>query len=844
MISSEFALVAIDRAFNAIGHELTYAIPEELRATLAIGCAVRVPLARKHVIGYIVGFTQNLDFEPQQLRSISGLAARAPIFDENALRLARWMSAYYHVPLAECLACCMPQGWQAATERKYSYVGERDATLPTFAGAPATQLARAPRRKQIAQVLMNATKPLTIKQIKALLVEKIADPTLLAALAAMVAQGIVAETESIAVPELKPRRVRAAQLSKNFFLDEAAWQKLEKNAPKQAKTLRGLQQGDTSTPLPVAKLAHDCGADSATLRALEKKGWIEILVIEQARTPVKELPPPDQQRVKLTGEQRVAVTQIAHALESGNPQTLLLQGVTASGKTEVYLHAIEKCLQLGKRALVLVPEIALTAQTVEIFQRRFQERVAILHSALSAGERFDEWRRARAGRADIMVGARSAVFAPCRELGLIIIDEEHDHSYKQDSMPRYHARDVALKRAAIEGAVLVLGSATPALESYHRAVRGEYSHVRLTKRVADRQLPAVEVVDMTGEAKAGTVPVLSARLQAELCETLNRGEQAIVFLNRRGFATYVQCVGCGYVARCAHCDVSLTFHRGAGELRCHHCGKMELAPEACPQCNDSMLGFSGTGTEKVESEVAAMLARSGLEDAKILRLDRDTTMHKGAHGKILGEFRQGKAQVLIGTQMVTKGLDFPNVTLVGVISADTALNVPDFRAAERTFQLLAQVAGRAGRGDRPGKVLIQALATDHYAIEAARSQDYEAFVQQEIELRQSPPYPPYSYIVNIISSNEDLDVARQRIESLALKFHEAIANQTSTPGTGCELLGPVECPIARVKNKFRFHLLLRDRNRPRLHRVLDTYDKLPRDAREGLTVDVDAMTIL
>jgi primosomal protein N' (replication factor Y) len=854
-----FALVAIDRAYGTSGRELTYAIPDELRETLAIGSAVRVPLARRSAVGYVVGFTETLDFEAQQLRAISGLAARAPIFEENALRLARWMSAYYHVALAECLACCMPQGWQAAMERQYSYAGERDATLPTFDDAPPSQLARAPRQKQIAQVLMRAAGPLSIKQIKKQLGEKISDSAIGGVLATMVEQGLVVETESIATPDLKPRRVRAARLRDDFSLDEEGWQKLEKSAPKQATALHRLQQQDASTPLPVAALAHDFGIDSATLRALEKKGWVEILTVEQARAPVKELPPPDKHRVHLTDEQRNAVAQIAQALEfrvssselasqpetrNPKPETILLQGVTASGKTEVYLHAIEKCLQLGKRALVLVPEIALTAQTVEIFQRRFQERVAILHSALSAGERFDEWRRARAGRADIVVGARSAVFAPCRDLGLIIIDEEHDHSYKQDSTPRYHARDVAQKRAAIEGAVLVLGSATPSLESYHRAARGEYSHLHLTKRVAERRLPTVEIVDMTGEAKAGTVPVLSTQLQTELCETVARGEQAIVFLNRRGFATYVQCIGCGYVARCPNCDVSLTFHRGANELRCHHCGGVEPVPEACPQCDDSMLGFSGTGTEKVESEVAALLSRRGLTNAKILRLDRDTTSSKGAHGKILGEFRQGKAQVLIGTQMVTKGLDFPNVTLVGVISADTALNVPDFRAAERTFQLLAQVAGRAGRGDRPGKVLIQALATDHYAIEAARAQDYEAFVKQEIELRQSPPYPPYSYIVNVVSSDEDLETARRRIEALALKFHEAIAGEASTPGAGCELLGPVECPIARVKNKFRFHLMLRDRNRPRLHRILGAYDELPRDAREGLTVDVDAMTIL
>ena len=602
------------------------------------------------------------------------------------------------------------------------------------------------------------------------------------------------------------------------------------------------------------------------MNALEKKGWIEISQLEQARVPTQQLPPPDEKRVRLSLEQKAAVQKIGELLNALNQnpqppasssQTLLLQGITASGKTEVYLHAIENCLQLGKRALVLVPEIALTAQTVEIFQRRFQERVAILHSALSAGERFDEWRKIRSSRADIVVGARSAIFAPIRDLGLIVMDEEHDHSYKQDATPRYHARDVALKRAQIEDAVLVLGSATPSLESWHRATKGEYSHVRLQARVSGRALPSVEVVDMTTEAKMGALPVLSSRLKVELCETVARGEQAIIFLNRRGFATYVQCVGCGYSERCPNCDVALTFHRAARELRCHHCGFVKNVPEECPQCKGWMLGFTGTGTEKVEAEVLQLLSKNSLGEIKTLRLDRDTTERKGAHGDILGRFRQGRAQILIGTQMVTKGLDFPNVTLVGVISADTALNVPDFRAAERTFQLLAQVSGRAGRGEKPGKVLIQTLATDHYAIESAILQNFEMFVEQEIAFRREPPYPPFAYVVNIVSSDEVLETARARIEQLALKFHDAIAAECkagagSTPNAGqgdaasggCEILGPVECPIARVKNKFRFHLMLRDRNRPRLHRVLRAFDELPREARDGLMIDVDAMTIL
>ncbi|MBV9469103.1 MAG: primosomal protein N', partial [Abitibacteriaceae bacterium] len=580
--------------------------------------------------------------------------------------------------------------------------------------------------------------------------------------------------------------------------------------------------------------------------------YIEFTLLEQRRAPVPHMPPSDTRHIQLTSEQKAAVAAIEESLravsnqrsatntESSSLSTILLQGVTASGKTEVYLNSIEHCLALGRRALVLVPEIALTAQTVEIFQRRFQERVAILHSAMSAGERFDEWRRVRSGRADIIVGARSAIFAPCRDVGLIIIDEEHDHSYKQDAMPRYHARDVALKRAALENAVLVLGTATPSLESYQHALKGDFKHIKMTQRIGTRRLPDVEIVDMTEEAKMGTLPVLSQRLKDALCETVARGEQAIVFLNRRGFATYVQCLGCGHVERCPNCDVTLTYHRRAQMLRCHHCDHAAPVLEECPQCKGWMIGFTGTGTEKVESEVAALLKERGLCAATVLRLDRDTTSQKGAHGKILGEFRQGKAQVLIGTQMVTKGLDFPKVTLVGVIAADTALNVPDFRAAERTFQLLAQVAGRAGRGEQPGRVLIQTLCTDHYAIESARSQDYEKFVEQEMELRKLPPYPPFSYVVNIIAQDEDAAVAQKRIQTLALQFQGAIERE----GGATELLGPVDCPLSRVKGKYRFHLMLRDRSRPRLHRVLGVYDRLSRDAREGITIDVDAMTIM
>ncbi|HVF09620.1 MAG TPA: primosomal protein N', partial [Abditibacteriaceae bacterium] len=881
-----YVTVAIDRGVSSVEKELTYGVPPELRAVLQPGFAVLVPLGRQTLTGYVTGFATEIDFDPKYLRFVVRPASRAPLFDARTLKLARWMSAYYHCSLSECLNCLVPHGWQLNSERHYAFAAED-------VNRALSSLLRSPRQMQVAQVLMKSERPLSQKQIEKSLHEKsVNDRSAKSqgvedALKKLVEQGIVTVADELLDPGMKPRRVQAVRLLPSAALDEEQWRQLEKTARKQALALRqlwalqnaseleieGTAAGAQSTPsvtvpslavpslaVPALRLAREFGIDAGILRGLEKKGYVEFTTVEQGRAPTAHMPQADVKRVQLTDEQSTAVAAIAAALREVSgakgqethvadappetppaaPGTLLLQGVTASGKTEVYLAAIEHCLQLGRRALVLVPEIALTAQTVEIFQRRFQERVAILHSALGAGERFDEWRRARSGRADIVVGARSAIFAPCRDIGLIIIDEEHDHSYKQDATPRYHVRDVALKRAALENAVLVLGSATPSLESYYHATRGDYGHLKMTRRIGTRRMPDVEIVDMTEEARMGRLPVLSRRLQDALCETVARGEQAIIFLNRRGFATYVQCLGCGHVERCINCDVSLTYHRGARELRCHHCGYVATVPEACRKCEGWLLGFDGTGTEKVENEVVTLLRDRGLSEVATLRLDRDTTSQKGAHGKILGEFRQGRAQVLIGTQMVTKGLDFPKVTLVGVISADTALNVPDFRAAERTFQLLAQVGGRAGRGDEHGRVLVQTLTTDHYAIQAACTHDYEMFIQNEIEARQSPAYPPYSHIINIISADEDVQVAQARIEELAVQFLEAIERE----GGGTELLGPVDCPLARVKSKFRFHLMLRDRNRPRLHRVLGVYDRLARDAKEGLTVDVDAASIL
>lgn len=851
-----FALVALDRNQNAIGRELHYAIPARLRERVSLGMAVLVPFGAQRLTGYVVALEDECDCDLSQLKGVSDVIGRSPVFDDRALKLARWMAAYYHCSLGECLACMVPSGWQVASERKY------------FVCAPeplrALRDLRSQRQAHIVRLLLSSDKPLALRDIQKLLPPapeaslKSDRAALSEALKKLEAAQVIASEDELAAPGVRPRRVLAARLleATDAVPNEA---KLLANAPRQHQALQVLATLAQAEGAPghfaIALLKKEHGIDAASLRALEKKGALAIEAVEASRASHLKLPPRDTGRPALSEEQAAAVAEISDALQlargedgqADKAQTVLVQGVTASGKTEVYLNAIEKCLSMGRRALVLVPEIALTAQTVEIFQRRFQDKVAILHSALGAGERFDEWRRARSGAAEIVVGARSAIFAPCRDVGLIVIDEEHDGSYKQDATPRYHARDVALRRASLDGAVVVLGSATPSLESYHRATKGEYRHVKLLKRFASRPLPTVEIVDMTSEVKMGEVPILSQRLQDELVEAVGRGEQAIIFLNRRGFATYVQCLSCGRVESCPNCDVSLTFHKGVGLLKCHHCDFEKPVLHECPQCQGWMIGFTGSGTEKVQSVVEELLSKRGLKSAQVLRMDRDTTMAKGSHARIIGEFRAGQAQVLIGTQMVTKGLDFPRVTVVGVISADTALNVPDFRASERTFQLLAQVAGRAGRGDALGRVLIQTLATDHFAIVAAKEHDFESFVSQELAQRREVPYPPFAHVVNIISQDEDEARAREKLTRLARRIEVEIHRQkASLPAgaLGTELLGPVSCPIARVKSKFRFHLMLRDRSRPRLHQVLEVFDRLSRAEAEGLTVDVDCMAIL
>lgn len=565
----------------------------------------------------------------------------------------------------------------------------------------------------------------------------------------------------------------------------------------------------------------------ALVRGLEGRGAVAIAAQRIRRAP--ELPNPEGGApLPPTDEQAAAIRAIAQA-EPG--EVFLLLGVTGSGKTEVYLQAIASTLARGEQALVLVPEIALTPQTVARFRARFGDRIAVLHSALGDGERHDEWQRLRSGEARVGIGARSAIFAPVARLGLVIIDEEHESSYKQDVAPRYHARSVALQRAAFEGARIVLGSATPSVETYQRALAGEYRLLELPRRIHDRALPPVFVVDMRAELEAGHRSIFSRRLTEELVACLSRGEQAILLINRRGYATFVLCRSCGEAVRCPHCSVSLTYHRSNEALRCHYCDHREEPPKRCPSCQSPSIKHFGAGTQQV-LEAAEQL----LPEARILRLDRDTTSHKGSHQQILDAFAQGEADVLIGTQMVAKGLDMPRVSLVGIMAADSSLNLPDFRAGERTFQLLTQVAGRAGRGEIPGQVILQTYAPDHPSVRFAQAHDVQAFFEFELRAREELRYPPFLHLINVVVSAEVAaaawKVAHQLVERLDT-FPDVLA------------LGPAEAALAQLRGRFRVQVLIKTGDLGLARRALrEAVRQTERPQGVRMAIDVEPASLL
>ena len=800
------------------------------------GSRVLVPFRRGERVGWVLG--------PGDPRGIRGIRPVLDVLDaqpsvpSDALRLARWIADYYVAPLGLVLRSMLPS---VLSDRS------RDLLRPLPPESAARKEDLPGRSRRVLETLRNRAGPARVSSLR----KELDMGSIWPEIRRLRSLGLLEHwTEP---PPEPPVRTRKVVRLRSWLTDLTERERVFARADRQRECFELLVERGGSSPL--AGLQSDHGFSRSVIAGLQAKGLVEVGDDEVLRDPFagSGSEPDPAFRPRPTEAQAQVLKHLLGSLDEATPSPVLLRGVTGSGKTLVYLSLLEEVVtRRGRSAIVLVPEISLTPQTVSRFRSWFGDQVAVLHSALSDGERFDQWRQIRTGQRRIVVGARSALFAPLPDLGAIVVDEEHDGSYKQSETPRYHARDVAVVRAALTGAICLLGSATPSLESWRNAQRGKFTLLTLPERVGGRPLPPVEVVDLrtTGGGKAtgpgpssgrgtgGRAPdILSPVLVAAVEEGLERGEQAILLLNRRGYSSFIQCRACGEVKQCPHCSVSLTFHRRKNRLICHHCRHEEAVPGRCPACGDPDLSYRGLGTEQVERVVAETFPR-----ARIARMDVDTTGGKWSHAEILDRVGRGEVDILLGTQMIAKGLDFPRVTLVGVVNADVGLHLPDFRASERTFQLLSQVAGRAGRGDLGGRVLIQTAVPGHYSIRAAVDHDYPGFARREMEERSAPRYPPGLRMVNFVVSSPDPEAAATGAEQ-CLRWME---RRRPALGAGAQLVGPAPAPIERLHGRWRWHFFLRGGSvravTRSLHELAADPPLPPGDVR--LVVDRDPVALL
>jgi primosomal protein N' (replication factor Y) len=781
----------------ALRKEFDYSIPADFAARIEVGSRVKVPFGAREVLGVVTSLIE--ESTHTNLRPILKVIGRQNLVTPKVLQLARWIAEYYCCPVESALKSVLPdsvrkeeEGWR---ERLYVRITPRLGEMPKLT-----------KRQEEVWNIIEEWRELPLQELLRLTdttaetVRKLEDKGLI-----MIAPQI-SERDPYANETILPSQ----SLELNSEQANAFEQIVE--AMDSPVTLKPSQPVSTSNPAGDATLAPN---------VLQ----LDFLSVNKP-APVAASSETVKSGEKISNPSRV----------------FLLHGVTGSGKTEVYLQAITHALEQGKGAIVLVPEISLTPQTVERFKSRFshgklQTLVAVIHSHLSAGERHDEWHKIRQGRAKIVIGARSAIFAPVEPLGLVIVDEEHEHSYKQEESPRYHARDVAVVRGKMEGAVVVLGSATPSMESFFNAERGKYRLLEMPTRADDKKLPIVRVVDMRQEGrKQKGPPIFSTKLKEAIQQRLERKEQTILFLNRRGYSTSLQCALCGFVAECPNCSLSLTYHRTTQKICCHICGHTAEAPRLCPDktCRNPGIRYSGLGTQKVEETLAKLFPH-----ARISRMDSDALKRKDDYRRILGDFRVGKLDILVGTQMIAKGLHFPNVTLVGIVHADLGLHIPDFRAGERTFQLLTQVAGRAGRGDVEGEVIVQAFTPFHPAIQYARRHDYAGFYEQEIEFREQLKYPPVSRACMLTLRGRNEEKVRFSTEHLRRELDKHLAEIKDLV-----IAGPAPAPLARAESNYRFQIMLRTRQMPKLSRVLSKItEKLELPDEVYLAVDIDPVNL-
>ncbi len=829
-----------------IDREFTYRIPPHLQAHAQIGVRALVPFGRQVATGLIVGFPSETNVSG--LKDIREIIDTTPVMPEELVGLCEWIASYYLAPLGEVLRAAIPHGFAATSRRLVRPTPQltQEVVATTVRTAKKRNLLLTTLLVRGATLSTDLQKIAGIKNIAPLLQE-------------LEREGLIETEDVLPRPRVKSRLQRFILL-KNAKKDalEHARNTLPPGKKNAALVLDALLKNDLGDqPLTVKELAVRAHVPLSAVKEFVESGLLpseEREVYRAAEYGTEE----QTKNIVLNDDQRKAYDVITHAVDTGVFSPFLLHGVTGSGKTQVYIEAIRHCFDRAKSAIVLVPEIALTPQIVRRFKTHFGDAVGVVHSRMSAGERYDVWRLARRGEVKVVIGPRSAIFAPLKSIGLIVVDEEHESSYKQyDSTPRYHARDVAIVRATRTGATVVLGSATPSAESYYNASTGKYSLLLMPKRIDSVPMPEITIVDMTGERKRQFIEQkalltkedkgrpfvfqpssISALLQEKIADRLSRHEGIILLQNRRGFAPFVECPDCGYAERCENCSVTLTYHQAKRHLRCHYCGLVREPHEACPNCGGTNIRMLGVGTQRVEEDLLRMFP-----GMKLLRMDLDTTSRKGSHDRILRQFEAGSADILLGTQMVAKGLDFARVTLVGVISADTQMLLPDFRATERTFQLLTQVAGRAGRSVLKGEVIIQTFQAGHYTLRHIVDHDFQSYYKEEIESRKDLHYPPFSRLMLVETKGRN----PQRVQYLA----EDVGEFLKKGKDAFAILGPAPALIDRINGEYRWHIIVKsikdvDQSgaiaRRALREAMQGLERKYRDVK--LIVDVDPVGLM
>lgn len=794
----QFAEVAVP---VHVASTFIYRLPDALREKAQPGSRIIVPLGRKLVTGYIVRLLDRLktdtSLKESSIKDAKEVLDVVPLVTPQLLELTKWVADYYLTPWGEVIKAALPPGispriqqFASLTERGRAALADLSPSKEPYGRVELLTILGASEESNVAAILKEVDDTSTLPRIREL--ER---------------QGLVEIRQRQGSDQVKAKYQRRVRL-----LGSPA--KLE-NDPGRRLTdaqLRVIAVLKAEDSLAFPELLARADAGPSSIQSLAKRNLVEIFEVRLRRDPLSAMPPENYEDYVLTDDQLKVLAEIDQPLRARAYAAFLLHGVTGSGKTEVYIRAMRVALSRGRSALMLVPEIALTPVFSRRLRMHFGDRVAIFHSSLSRGERFDEWSRVRSGEARVVIGTRSAVFAPSKDLGLVIVDEEHEATYRQQDSPHYNGRDTAIVRAQKEAAVVILGSATPSLESFHNAKTGKYHYLQLPRRLGNRPLAEAEIIDMRAVFNSQKKPnVFSEELLQAIAETHAKQEQSIILLNRRGYSSFVLCRSCGDSIQCPNCDVTLTYHRSERVLICHYCNHRQPAPSACPSCEGKYIYYVGEGTQQIEEQL-----RKLFPDLRIARIDRDTASRRGDFETALSDFGAGKIDMLVGTQILAKGHDFPNVTLVGVVSVDAGMALPDFRSAERTFQLLTQVAGRAGRGDRAGKVLIQTYHPYHYSLRHAGAQDYAGFYEEETRHRQNHNYPPFVALASLLVHGTNLVQVREEANELRKELDRA------NPERAARILGPAPAPLARLKNEYRIQLLVKCRNRKELRRIIDT----------------------